>query len=278
MSEEKWICPACKAENTGSGRFCLTCGAPRFAKVPDIVQEKEAEKPLGFAELKQMREPHGALRSVSYSFWSNGMMMYSHEESEVTLKRLENDEAELLIRYESGITGGQKDVYRIPAAILSEIEKTAERENMPAWSKLKYKPDPRFMPTDYSSSSHLSLIYDNMNPGNPTQEYFSINIAAVPQEGAEVISDIIRCMRAAAENRKPQLHEDIQPKAVNGIMGIMGMKEALEYQQKNSSNGAEAGPERALAFDEQGYWICPECGEHNPGKFCSNCGSRKPEN
>ncbi len=275
MSEEKWICPACKAENTGSSRFCLTCGAPRFAKVPDTVQEEE--KPLTFSELKQMREPHGALRSVSYSFWSNGMMMNSHEESEVTLKRLENDEAELLIRHESGLTGGQKDVYRVPAATLSEIEKIAERENMPAWSKMKYRPDPRFMPTDYSSSSHLSLTYGDINPKNPQQEYFSIDIAAVPREGAGIINDIISRMKAAAEIKNLRKHEDIPPKPMNGMMGIMGMKEALEVQKKNSTNGAEAGPERKLVFDGQGYWICPECGEHNPGKFCANCGSRRPE-
>ena len=43
MSEEKWICSSCKAENTGSGKFCLTCGAPRFGNFMGMFQEEPEE-------------------------------------------------------------------------------------------------------------------------------------------------------------------------------------------------------------------------------------------
>lgn len=274
---ETWICPSCGAENTGNGKFCLTCGGLRYANAAETAPEEEPEEILDFAALKQRREPHGKLYSVSYSFRANGMMANSHEESEVTLKRLESEEAELLIRNESGLNGGEKNVYRVPTSILSELAEIAERENLPAWSELKYDPDPRYMPTDYSSSSHFSLVYDSVDPGNPRQEYFSIDIAAVPKEGTEVISGMIDRMRAAAENREALSHEEIPPKPMAGLMGIMGMKEALEYQKKQTAGATEPGTEKKLVFDAQGYWICPECGEHNPGKFCAGCGTRRPE-
>ncbi len=273
---EKWICPACKGENAGTAKFCLTCGAPRFENTMELSAKEEPEEPLSFSELKERREPHGALRSVSYSFYANGMMINSHEESEVTLKRLDNKEAELFLRKESGITGGSRDRYRVPLQVLSEIEAIAAQENLPAWSKLRYKPDPRFMPTDYSSSSHLSLTYDNIDPKNPREEYFSIDLQAVPQEGSRVISDMLDRMRTAAEGLEPEMHEDVQPMKIGGIGGFMGMKEALEYQQKKSS-GAEPGSEKKLVLDDKGLWVCPECGEHNAGKFCAGCGSRRPE-
>ena len=84
-------------------------------------------------------------------------------------------------------------------------------------------------------------------------------------------------MKQAAEGVDPLTHEDIQPMKIGGIGGIMGMKEAIEYQQKINTGGAEPGPEKKLVLDEKGLWICPECGEHNAGKFCAGCGSRKPE-
>ncbi|MBR6322924.1 MAG: hypothetical protein IKR59_08645, partial [Lachnospiraceae bacterium] len=115
MSEEKWICPGCKGENPGTSKYCLTCGAPRFTNLSDLFAKKEPEEKLDFAELKEKRDPHGRLQAVSYSFWSNGMMMNSHEESEVTLKYVDDKEAELVIRFESGMRDGAKDVYRVSA-------------------------------------------------------------------------------------------------------------------------------------------------------------------
>ena len=38
--------------------------------------------------------------------------------------------------------------------------------------------------------------------------------------------------------------------------------------------GAYTTGEDALA---EGEWLCPECGAHNSGGYCSQCGSKKPD-
>jgi rubrerythrin len=51
------------------------------------------------------------------------------------------------------------------------------------------------------------------------------------------------------------------------------------YQQsgqyaQNTQGGQQASGARAK---QPGEWFCPNCGHLNAGKFCTECGTKKPE-
>jgi membrane protease subunit (stomatin/prohibitin family) len=65
------------------------------------------------------------------------------------------------------------------------------------------------------------------------------------------------------------------------MMGFMGMNAAQNtggananaFFQAGQNQAAQAAPQMATG-DE---WYCPKCGTKNTGKFCTNCGTKKPE-
>ncbi len=48
-----------------------------------------------------------------------------------------------------------------------------------------------------------------------------------------------------------------------------------QSQQPQQGAGAAAGGQRRVK--QPGEWFCPECGALNAGKFCTECGTKKPE-
>ena len=67
--------------------------------------------------------------------------------------------------------------------------------------------------------------------------------------------------------------------AAGGFMQAASATNAAQMQQQSqqqpqSQPQAAAGGARAK---QPGEWFCPECGTLNGGKFCMNCGTKKPE-
>ena len=51
-----------------------------------------------------------------------------------------------------------------------------------------------------------------------------------------------------------------------------------QYQQPQYQQGQPAeAPQGGARMKQPGEWFCPECGTLNAGKFCMNCGTKKPE-
>lgn len=68
--------------------------------------------------------------------------------------------------------------------------------------------------------------------------------------------------------------------AMSGFMGVgMGMNTSGNYFAQASQTNQQQMHDNQQQQNIQSVgntWICPECGNENKGKFCSNCGTPKP--
>ncbi|MFK4895960.1 SPFH domain-containing protein [Lactococcus petauri] len=67
--------------------------------------------------------------------------------------------------------------------------------------------------------------------------------------------------------------------AMQAFMGMgMGMNQAGDVLgQASASNQAQMAQQEKAATKSEYTWTCSACGTENAGKFCSNCGEKKPE-
>ena len=67
--------------------------------------------------------------------------------------------------------------------------------------------------------------------------------------------------------------------AMQAFMGMgMGMNQAGDVLgQASASNQAQMAQQEKAATKSEDTWTCSACGTENAGKFCSNCGDKKPE-
>ncbi|KXT62290.1 SPFH domain-containing protein [Lactococcus sp. DD01] len=67
--------------------------------------------------------------------------------------------------------------------------------------------------------------------------------------------------------------------AMQAFMGMgMGMNQAGDVLgQASASNQAQIAQQEKAATKSEDTWTCSACGTENAGKFCSNCGEKKPE-
>lgn len=67
--------------------------------------------------------------------------------------------------------------------------------------------------------------------------------------------------------------------AMQAFMGMgLGMNQAGDVLgQASASNQAQMAQQEKAATKSEDTWTCSACGTENAGKFCSNCGEKKPE-
>lgn len=95
-----------------------------------------------------------------------------------------------------------------------------------------------------------------------------ITLACVSASGQNLLKKLGERAKNAAEN-------NIGNKVERGVNDILdgkvtkADKKAAEEMAGNEGSGATS--------QEGGKWFCPECGAANTGKFCVECGTRKPD-
>ena len=268
-----WICMECSAENQETERFCRTCGAPRKAKLGMSVKREMWPEDGHYPTLKEVREKkeeHGPLISVTMSSSSSGMMMGSYAKSSLELSRADGEgrlvHMDMKV-YEPVITS----VYSAEDEAFEKMQAIADRENLAAWSFLREDPDKKMIVYDYSSSAGITLVFDDTSVGGSPMETRKIDYGAVSQQGGDEVWKEISDL----------LYGCIDPGKL-----LKTEQEPNPYRNPFTSSGpavppvsSDAGtPSFAYTVREDGTWTCPACGySENEGRFCAECGSTRPK-
>jgi len=76
------------------------------------------------------------------------------------------------------------------------------------------------------------------------------------------------------DRAKNAFENNLGDKVERGVNDAMDGKVGKGKKGKKEASAEEAAPEKAA----KGGWACPECGKKdNSGKFCADCGAKKPE-
>ena len=236
---------------------------------------------------------------------SSGMMLGSNKS---VAKEVVWDKDGRVVLVVTEITGFVREVstWNLDAETVEEIRATAERIDMGAWGALKFEEDPRFRCTDYSSSAGGSIIFDYRDLGGKPYEIVNFDQRAVGAAGKgedlKALEDLLSkiadpATRASVEKTDTQ---NQSAPTMNGFMGMgmMAMKTGGAASQTSgdgtasqnggaasqtsgdgtaSQNGGAAGPNpQTDGGTAVGGWTC-SCGTKNSGKYCAECGMRRPE-
>ena len=217
------------------------------------------EKILTLDEVKAMPGPEGELLCVEWSAWSSGMAINSTTKKSL---KLEWGGEEGIVLTKVDATGWEGETIHRFKALPSDVEaiKTlSARENLGTWENLKEIKQLDFIIYDYSSGASVGLIYELNDPEQPWQktDYRSINTTAARQHGGgKVIDEILSILNGCCREENLISEEKTPP--------------------KKPFNGMLKGFPEAGVKSPDGSWICPECGTNNTGKYCCECGLKKP--
>ncbi len=235
------------------------------------MEENEMEHIPTLKEVKAINEPHGELQEIEWSSSSSGMMMGSYSSYSVRLFR-ENGELRLEEKSMPAYESVTVKLYSADETVFEKILGITEKENLAAWSYLQRDPKLTMMVYDYSSSSQLTLTYDDSSVGGWSYVRKSIDTeAATQQGGSDTLKEISGLLQECCSDER-LLSEETQPNPYASgtpIMGLGTFTGTPESKEGQTGSGS---------IEADGTWTCGACGSSgNTGKFCPECGSRRPE-
>ena len=93
--------------------------------------------------------------------------------------------------------------------------------------------------------------------------------------GASAQNNVLNRLKNRARNAAEQ---NIGNKVEKGVNDILDGKHKNKNQQQQQQQQQPPVEESMHQHHDDGTWTCPECGhEGNTGKFCAECGAKKPE-
>ncbi len=258
----------------------------------DNLISKETVYP-NLKECRGMKEIHGPVTAVKTSHYTSGMMYNSNQTVYQTIERSGEGRVRVTVRKKAGNEPEVSGSAETESDILSRVQEISDRENLPCWEYAAIDPsipvDRSMQPLDYSSSSSLSVYYDDTLITGMPRVKRTIGESACKLGGAEVdreISDMIYevVTKSGVKVDMPYINyfANAQPLATQTppMMQFMGMGMALAAAGTASS---EPAPDTSrvsspAAFNSDGTWNCPSCGETGlTGKFCPGCGRPGPQ-
>lgn len=244
------------------------------------------------SECRKIREKHGPVIAVETYSYSCGMMYNSNQTVYQTIERSGDGKVRVTVRKKAGNEPEASGSAETESDILSRVQEISDRENLPCWEYAAIDPsipvDRSMQPLDYSSSSSLSVFYDDTQITGVPRVKRTIGESACKLGGAEVDREISNMIcevvkKSGVKVDMPQINylanaQPLDPQKPP-MMAFMGMHIADSYKGNLSGFAnvtGDAGPASA-SLNSDGIWDCPSCSETGlTGKFCPGCGNPRP--
>ncbi len=221
-------------------------------------------------QLAKTPEKHGRLLSFCWSSFTTGWLFGTDAVCEMSLERTRQSP---MLHVERKPSGGQRSrkVYTADESLLERLGELTERENMAAWSALRFSG--RLAPEDQSYMEIITMIFDDSDIGGRGFTQRRIDVREVRGQGrGEVIDEILDLLRSAQEEDRlvSSVTDPFSGAAMFGMTGAgMPMMGFIAMGLMNSFNPNVHMPQ------QQG-WTCQRCGHgDNSLNFCPECGQRR---
>ena len=141
---------------------------------------------------------------------------------------------------------------------------------MISWSAYRYDYSKDEMrPTDVSGSAVFTLTFAAGEAGGEGSSC-SIDLDAARQNGkGDTISEITELLKSFIKE------ENLLDRTTEELRLPNGMTKK-EYLASFSRMPGPSAPGVSVSETEKDGWKCPECGNFNTGRFCSECGTPQP--
>jgi hypothetical protein len=221
-------------------------------------------------ECRKIKEEHGPVTAVETDSYTSGMMMGSNESCTQLVEKIPGKEGRVLVTIKKKRGNGSEitDSKETDSDIFTKVQEISDKENLPSWHYCCKDPsipvDTSMMPTDFTSSGWLNIYYDDSLISGCPRIKRTIGKTACEMGGSEVdrvISEMVNaCVKASgAKVELPALPMTAFP---------------FNMQPENLPRGLMTEPE----VNSEGSWKCSCCGTSGlTGKFCENCGMKRPQ-
>lgn len=219
--------------------------------------------------IQTVPDDHGPLVSLCWSISMSGMMMYSGQKWERELSWEEDGSSVLTYTEES--EGDHRTVERYSTDTeTAQKLRNAVTDEVISWSAYRYDYSKDEMrPTDVSGSAVFTLTFAAGEAGGEGSSC-SIDLDAARQNGkGDTISEITELLKSFIKE------ENLLDRTTEELRLPNGMTKK-EYLASFSRMPGPSAPGVSGSETEKDGWKCPECGNFNTGRFCSECGTPQP--
>lgn len=232
-------------------------------------------------KLEAAVEPHGPLKSVSYSLSSNGMMAGTGSSSNYSLEWKEDGS----VRYRFNSNSRDRyceSEYKIKPETAQKMIDFVEKRKIAALSKLDVETPVAF---DNITTSTIAVTYDDRSVGGAPHNMYVLQCGLAGmtfKELEEEIAALFKEMEESGEYIKNELRVNKSP-----VPGFMGMNMMMNMIDMQGQPGHKEPPVEMMGLvpcdpdagkvnpDTLVKWTC-KCGAENTGKYCCECGEPRP--